>query len=423
MPAFDGTNNAEKPSGITFMSRAVRADPGILSRLRDAQLVQIMRDSAAEIARLEALLLRAIATLNIRRRHAPGFSSEVALTLSVTEKRAADMIAAAGSLTGRLSRTLGLMDQGVLDLYRALKVSEATASLTDEQAGIVDLWLESRLPGKNATQVRKAATYAVAKADSAGSAERAIRKRAERQLRLYHGSAGVAHLSVSNADTEKATAAYMRIDQVARGLKAQGEVRTLDQLRADVTMDLLLTAEAAGMPARAEVFLYVDLATYLGMNSDPALLAGHGPVPASVAQRIISGPDTTLRRIITDPLTGQALELGKTSFRLTADAEEFIRVRDRECRQPGCTRAAQSCSVEPTPATPGKDGKPGITDELVTYCPRHRKLKNRPEWGYQVQPEGTLVVTTPTGDAHRSATPPLHSPRRRGKSSKRSSRQ
>lgn len=412
MPTSDNSHDHDRPNGLAFMLRAIHADPSLLNRLKDDQIVRIIRDTAAEIARLEALQLRAVADLDLRRRQADSVTSEIALALSLTENRASTLVSAAKAITTRLPRMLGLMDRGQLDLYRAMKVTDATVWLSDEHAGIVDVILAGRLPGKNANQVRKAATYAASKIDQEGNSQRCEQRRSERQLRLHHNAAGVSQLSVSNAPSEKVTAAYMRVDNVARDLKAKGEARTLDQIRADVALDLLLSGNG-GEAERAEVFLYLDLATYLSLNNDPAELAGHGPIPAAVARQIVSGPDTTVRRIITDPLDGQVLELGKKHYQLTAGAEEFIRVRDRECRQPGCARPAQNCRIETT--SPAKGESPQNGDDLVSYCSRHRLLKNRPSWRYEVQSDGTLWVTTPAGEVHTSTAPPLHPPRGRSK--------
>jgi hypothetical protein len=394
---------------LPVMLKSVRTDPDTLQRMKDEQVVDIIRDTDAEISKLQALQLRAIADLSVRRRRVPSAASEVALALSITEHRASAIVSAASALIARLPRMLNLMDDGRLDLYRAMKVTDATAWLSGEHVRVVDSTLEDRVPGRNATQVRRAAAYAAAQADPEGAALRNERKLNERRFALHHQDTGVTHMSVNNAPTDKATAAYARIDRAARALKTPEESRTLDQLRADVAIDLLLSG-TGGPSERTEVFLHIDLATYLGLNESPAVLAGRGPIAASVARQIISGPDTTLRRVLTDPRTGQVIELSPTRYPLTPAHDEFIRVRDRECRQPGCTRSAQSCGVEATRAQ-GEAGEGG--NRPVTYCSRHRKLKGQPGWDYEVTPDGTVNVATPAGGMHSTTPPSMHSGRLR----------
>ncbi|OXM63914.1 HNH endonuclease [Amycolatopsis vastitatis] len=402
-PATELQNTDDK---LPFMLQSVRSEPDTLQRMKDDQLIDLIRDTDAEISKLQALQLRAIADLSVRRRRAPSASSEVALALSITEHRASAIVSAANALIARLPRMLNLMDDGRLDLYRAMKVTDATAWLSGDHVSVVDAALEDRVPGRNATQVRRAAAYAAAKVDPEGAALRTERKFVERRFALHHQDTGVTHLSVNNAPTEKATAAYARIDRAARALKTADEPRTLDQLRADVAMDLLLSG-TGGPSERTEVFLHVDLETYLNLNESPAALAGRGPIAASVARHIIGGPDTTLRRVLTDPRTGQAVELSPTRYPLKGD--EFIRVRDQECRQPGCTRPAQNCGIE---ATRTKGKAEGAADQPITYCSRHRRLKGQPGWDYEVTSNGTVNVATPAGQVH-STTPPSLNPGRR----------
>ncbi|RSM53229.1 HNH endonuclease [Amycolatopsis sp. WAC 01376] len=151
------------------------------------------------------------------------------------------------------------------------------------------------------------------------------------------------------------------------------------------------------------------MATYLGANEDPAELAGHGCIPASLAREIAGGPDTVLRRIITDPLSGQVLDLGRDRYRPTAGVGEFVRVRDRECRRPGCHRPAQACDLDHV--VPWQFGGHTNADELIDLCRRDHRLKDEPGWVYSLAPDGTLTVTTPTGQSYDSSPPPLHEPR------------
>ena len=94
-------------------------------------------------------------------------------------------------------------------------------------------------------------------------------------MTLTHQESGTAALAIDDAPVEKAVAAYRRIDRAARALKTRDEPRTLDQLRTDVALDLLM-GHAHGGGMRTEVFLYLDFNTYVGLNDDPAEMAGYG---------------------------------------------------------------------------------------------------------------------------------------------------
>ncbi|MFI9453288.1 DUF222 domain-containing protein [Amycolatopsis sp. NPDC052450] len=335
---------------------------GSLNSLGDRDVVDVAVAASEGIARLEAVRFRAIARLGRHRGGVGSVVQEVAFALSVVDRHAGTVVSTAEALATRLPCTLGLMDRGVVDGFKAAKVAAATSWLSDEDARAVDVVLEDRLAGRNSEQVRKAANHAAAMADREGASRRSEHARAGRRLTIRQGEAGVASIEVEDGPVEKVTAAYTRIDREARALKTGDEPRTLDQLRADVALDLLLGGQG-GNSERAEVFLYMDLATYLGVNEDPAELAGHGYIPASVAREIAGGPDTVLRRIITDPLSGQVLDLGRDRYRPTAGVGEFVRVRDRECRRPGCQRPAQACDLDHV--VPWQFGGHTNADELI----------------------------------------------------------
>ncbi|MFI7120293.1 DUF222 domain-containing protein [Amycolatopsis sp. NPDC049868] len=379
-----------------------------LDSLGDKDAIAAAVAASEGIARLEAVRFRALRQLGRHRDDAASVVQEVAFELSVVDGHAAGLVSTAQALVSRLPRTLGLLDQGKVGGYGAMKVAAATAWLSDEDARAVDAVLEDRLPDRNSDQIRKAANHAAMMADREGAARRTERTRAGRRLSIRQGETGVASIEVEDGPVEKVAAAYTRIDREARALRAGGETRTLDQLRADVALDLLLGGQG-GKSERSEVFLYMDLNTYLGLNDDPAELAGHGHIPASLARHIAGGSNTVLRRIITDPLSGQVLDLGRDRYRPTAGLDEFVRVRDRECRRPGCHRVAQACDLDHS--VPWQHGGHTADTELVDLCRRDHRLKDEPGWNYRLASDGTLTITTPTGRSYDSSPPPLHEPR------------
>jgi hypothetical protein len=385
-----------------------RVDQNLLGHMTAAGLVRVINGCAQEIAQLEAMQYRAIAGLNVVQGGSRGVATEVAIALDVTGNWAASMVSHAEALTTRLPQTLGLMDQGKINAYKASKVCEATGWLSDDKAAEVDEALSMRLEGKDPSAIRKAAYRAANKVDPEGAAKRTKERRESRRLRLIQGESGAASLSLDECQAEKVIAAYNRIDRAARKLKSKDEPRTLDQLRADVALDLLLSANGGPGP-KAEVFLYVDLLTYAGLNDDPAEIAGHGTIPAALARHIASGADSVLRRIITDPLTGQILELGRTRYRPTAALTEYIQVRDRECRGPGCHRPAQYGDGDHSPGW--ANGCDTGASTIVGLCRREHRIKDEPRWRHDLADDGTLTITTPAGQVYQSAPEPLHDPR------------
>ena len=70
---------------------------------------------------------------------------------------------------------------------------------------------------------------------------------------------------------------------------------------------------------------------------------------------MLAPPGTTLRRLVTDPVTGVLVDYGRTRYRPDAYLTGLTKARDVTCRAPGCTeRASQfiTCGTGPTAARP-----------------------------------------------------------------------
>src|SRR5213082_745372 len=394
--------------------RVTRVDTARLEGLSDNGIVRVMKCAAAETAQLEAMQVRGAAVLARRRRDRADTAAEVALALCLTDSFAGAFVSAAESLTTRLPQTFALMERGQLNLFRAMKVTDATDWLPDDAARAADAALAPRLrpkpgqAGKNAIQVRKAAAYAAQQADPEGAKRRTDQARDDRKFTLTHQESGTATLVVDDAPVEKAVAAYQRVNRLAKTLKTKDEPRSMDQLRADVALDLLLSADGGGAEPRIEGLLYLSLDTYLGLNENPGQLAGHGPIPAALAREILAGPDTVLRRILTDPRTGQVLDLGRTRYRPSAAIREYVQIRDQTCRRPGCCRPAQACELDHT--LDWQHGGHTSVENLAGFCDRDHALKDRPGWHFHTTHTGTIHITTPAGMTYRSEPPALHDP-------------
>ncbi|MEU6642994.1 DUF222 domain-containing protein [Saccharomonospora sp. NPDC046836] len=359
-------------------------------------------------ARIDALLHKAVDALDDHRGHAPDVAVEVSLLLFMSEPQARRLVDLSATLVRRLPNTLAAMEEGRLDSYRASKVADVTVALSNTQAREVDQVIAPKVEGKGPQQVRRVAQYWATKIDPEAAARRAEHLRSERKIQLLHGEDGMSTLC-ADLPVAVASAAYARVDQLARALRTADEPRNLDQLRADVLADLLLGRTTTHSGMKADIHVYVDLTTLAGLNDDPAQLAGHGPVPASVAREIAHDANSTWQRIVTDPLTGTPVDVGRQRYRPPAVTDEFVRVRDRECRFPHCHRPAHFGDNDHHQAWQHE----GSTNpsNLVNYCRRHHRLKNRPGWVYHLHPDtGAVTVTTPSGATYTSHPEPLHDP-------------
>lgn len=213
--------------------------------------------------------------------------------------------------------------------------------------------------------------------------------------------------------------------------------RTAGQLRADVLASLLLDGEPARMPEhprgiRGQVTVTVPALALLEhsvQTSDGRLpercpsaggvpgvegpagtsgcteLAGHGPIPVSVAARIAAGAGSW-SRVLTHPVTGTVLDHDRTACAVPADLRRRLRAMNGTCRFPGCRRRAERCELDHTVAW--AEGGPTAADDLAHLCRHHHVLKHRhgPLGRWQVRhrrpgaPEGVMEWTAPAGRVH-----------------------
>ncbi|MFD2809804.1 DUF222 domain-containing protein [Prauserella oleivorans] len=232
-------------------------------------------------------------------------------------------------------------------------------------------------------------------------------------MELRHGDDAMATLT-ADLPAEVASAAYARIDRCARAFRNAGDGRTMDQLRADVFADLLLSGPSGEASVRAEVFIHIDVATLIGLAENPAELAGHGPLPAPIARAIAFDPNSTWRRIITDPHTGAPVDVGRTRYRPPAVTADHVTIRDRECRFPTCHRPAHFVDLDHV--IPRQRSGDTNTDNLIGLCRRHHRTKHTPGWRFHLTDTGDaehhhthrphLPVLTRTSWRNRAARPP-----------------
>ena len=92
-------------------------------------------------------------------------------------------------------------------------------------------------------------------------------------------------------------------------------------------------------------------------------------------------------------------------YRPSAELDRWTRARDRRCRFPGCRRrvprGGELDHDRPYPLGPTSGGN------LVGYCTAdHRGKHQAPGWRHELEPDGTLTVTTPTGLVAATSPPP-----------------
>jgi hypothetical protein len=208
---------------------------------------------------------------------------------------------------------------------------------------------------------------------------------------------------------EGAAAVMAAVDALASVTSAD-DPRSGDQRRADALVDLGVAAlhdprlpRAQGL--RPAIQVTVALSTLLGVDEQPGELAGHGPIPATLARRLAADESGTWRRLVTDPLTGGLLDYARTTYRPPKDLAEFVIARDQTCTFPTCSRRAHRCELDHRIAY--DSGGSTSPENLGTLCKRHHTAKHQTGWTPHREPDGHHAWTSPTGHHYHSRPPDL----------------
>ena len=199
-----------------------------------------------------------------------------------------------------------------------------------------------------------------------------------------------------------ATRAIARVDAAAASLAAHpDETRTLAQLRADVTSDLLAGVLGSSGAVGVTVAVTVPVLSLLGIDDKPAHLDGYGPIDATTA-RALSAHAPSFSRILTHPVSSAVLDVDRSSYRVPADLKRWLAIRDGACVFPGCGRSTRSCDIDHT--VDWARGGSTKAANLAHLCRHHHRMKHQTNWRVE-HTESGLTWTSPTG-ATRLADPP-----------------
>jgi hypothetical protein len=250
-------------------------------------------------------------------------------------------------------------------------------------------------------------------------AKRSVRLRADE-------TTGMAALSCSATVTDAMRADY-RLTLIARKrAEVAGEERTLEQLRADTLIDLVMgrlsvgasdgdledgesgddpaasfAAHAVGKYARPIVNVTVPFTTLMGLDDTPGLLAGGIRIPAELVRRISEEAGSTWYRLLTDP-AGGFLELSTEGYEPTGPIWRWNVAENPQCIWPTCQKPATVIDLDHR--VPYPDG-PTSTGNLQPLCEHHHKVKHSQGFRVVREDDGSFTWTSRFGVTSRKPPP------------------
>ena len=338
-------------------------------------------------------------------------SAEVRAALHLTRRTSDNEVALALALHRRLPRLAEMLELGSLDVRRASTIDSATIHLTDARAQAVVDEIADVASELTTGQLRARIQKLCIEVDPDDAQDRYERSVADRRIVMEATENGTANLLGMDLPPDTAAAIRRFIQSTAMSLAVKGETRTMDQLRADVYMDLLqgivpTGCEEPSMHIAGGVEIVCDLATLLELDDHPGELSGYGPVIADIARQIARRQlDSDWRYTLVDD-TGQPVHVGTTSRRPTPTQKRRIQARHRTCVFPGCRMPAIVCDIDHSVAV--ADGGETCDCNLAPLCRHDHCIKHANGWTYDIGADNRIRWTSPLG--HTYTNPPNRAP-------------
>ncbi|WP_308807153.1 HNH endonuclease [Actinomyces sp. 594] len=195
------------------------------------------------------------------------------------------------------------------------------------------------------------------------------------------------------ADSRSSLPASGRREVTAGGGKADPETAVGSSLPA--------TGGGSALSGRSTGTLPGSGVSGVSESAEVVVGAGRMAVPAATARALAAGG--TWRRLVTDPLSGAVLDVGRTHYRPPVGLRDLVQARDQECVFPGCATPAARCDIDHV--VPWAAGGATSLNNLAALCQAHHRLKHAPGWTLTRQHtdegDAALIWTTPTGARYR----------------------
>jgi hypothetical protein len=334
-------------------------------------------------------------------------SAEIAAALRISQALAGSRLRYARAMRERLPKVAEVFRTGDIGLRLFQTIVFRTDLITDPQVlAAVDAELAVTVPrwpsltrGRLAGQI----DTIVAKAD-ADALRRRTQHQGDREIWITECVEGTSEIH-GTLFTPDAQALDKRLTALA-GTVCEHDPRTRQQRRADALGALAAGADRLGCrcgrpdcpagktAAATPVVIHViaDQATIAGSECEPGSLVGaDGLIPPEMVEQLAASAKLVA---LIHPADAPP-ERGYVPSKALAD---FVRCRDLTCRWPGCDRPAFDCDVDHT--IPYADGGPTHASNLKCYCRTHHLVKTFWGWREQQLPDGTLILTAPSGHTY-----------------------
>lgn len=436
---------AEVESWVARMATGGDLEP--LAELTPAQLCDVLTQlellknaSAAAQARVTvvahtALRDQALADGVPDERADRGITQQLAMARRQSPHAGSRHVGLAHAVVFEMPATHAALTAGLISEWTATQLVKETACLSVEHRRQVDAHLAGRFGADSHRALVAAAKAKAYELDPYSVTTRGRKARSDRRVSVRPAPDVMAIVS-GYLPVADGVACYHALDQAAKSLKAQGDERSLDQLRADLFADRLI-GRGPAEGTHIEVGLVMTDKALVGLEETPARLEGYGPIPAPMARDLVhpdgsDGPhgvgppdhlgaeasdpatervrreaEVWVRRLYADPTTGILINQDDRRRTFTGPLRRLIVARDQVCRTPWCDAPVRHADHILAFSRGGRTNRAN-GDGLCEAC---NYVKETEGLSHEVvdlaDGSHTIKITTPTGHTYYSRPPPV----------------
>jgi len=390
--------------------------------LADVELIDVMGEATRDESTAIAQRLASVAELFVRRTSelseldwccadgCDAVAAEVSAAQNISHARAVGQVQFACALWHRLPTVAKVFVSGLIDFRMVSTIINRTENVDAAVMSELDQAIARHCPKwmkLSGPKLRDRVDLWVAKFDPAG-VRVPPKVKDNRYVDIDPASAGMAGIS-GYLQAADGAALDQRLDALAATV-CENDPRTKQQRRADATGPLArgeaqwaCQCGSENCPAKAEraaanaavIHVLAEQPTLDGSSDKPGYLPGFGILPAESVRELAANAKLTPVVVPTDAPP-------EPRYRPSRNLADFVKWRDLTCRWPGCDRPVDKCDIDHTVPYPAGFTHPS---DLKHYCRIHHLIKTfHGGWAEQQMPDGTIILTAPTG--HTYATEP-----------------
>ncbi|MEI3865867.1 DUF222 domain-containing protein [Microbacterium sp. CCNWLW134] len=411
---------------LTLLSEEDRSElTGVLTRVEAAQVALAAAEAEQTRALAEAgafaarLAEGSTAVVRDRDMALRGVAAEIAAAVRLSDRSVQRQIDTAHALVNDYPATVHCLEKGLITRAHVAVVEDVGRRLPPEVKGEFDQLAAEICLDETPGRARADLEILAERMHPRTLTERHAGAFRERKITRYTIGDGMSELR-SVHSTALVEGIFQRITDQANEVIASrepgaGDTRSLDEVRADLFADMLLTAVPSldptghgDLPGRlgtitAKVQVVIPVMALMGQSDVPCDLAGVGPIDADTARLLAGNTDGTWERLLVHPITG--LTMAVDQYRPTGAMMRFLKGRDKHCRWPGCRMPARTCEVDHNHDA-ALGGRTEICN-LSCLCQRHHSMKQFTAWKVKQLDGGVIEWTSPTGRVY-TDNPPGH---------------